>query len=178
MKNFLKKTGWTDVLVSIVFALIGIFMIIKTDSATQIISYVIGGIIIAIGVIRIIEYFISKGNCDFYNYDFVYGIIAIIIGIVTITCNNLIESMFRIMIGTWIIYSGLLRLSFSFKLHKAQLSVWGVSLLLSIVMLIGGLYMILNNGALILTIGIIMVTYSIMDLIESVIFIKHVNDLL
>ena len=178
MKDFLKKSGWTDILVSIVFAIIGIFMILNTDSATKIISYIIGGTFIIFGVIKIINYFALKGDFDFYNYDLIYGIIAILLGIVTIIYSGLLESMLRIMIGAWIIYSGLLRLSLSLKLHKANLHIWSFSLILSIIMIIGGLYMLLQNGALILTVGIIMVVYSVIDLIESAIFIKNVNEVL
>ena len=178
MKNFLKKSGWVDILVSIVFAIIGIFMIAKTDLALKIISYILGGMFIIIGVIKIIDYFLSKGKYDFYNYDLIYGIIAIIIGLVTICCSSILESMFRIMIGLWIIYSGLVRLSVSLKLHAAKINMWNVSLILAIIMIIGGIYVLFQNGALILTIGIIMLVYSIIDLIESAIFIKHVNELL
>ena len=178
MKNFLKKSGWSDILVSIVFAIIGIFMITKTDAALKIISYILGGMFIVIGIIKSIDYFASKGKYDFYNYDLIYGIIAIIIGLVTIFCSGLIESMLRIMISLWIIYSGLVRLSFSLKLRTAQINMWSVSLILSIIMIIGGIYMLFQNGALVLTVGIIMLVYSVIDLIESAIFIKNVNELL
>ena len=178
MKNFLKKSGWSDILVSIVFAIIGIFMIVKTDAALKIISYILGGMFIVIGIIKSIDYFASKGKYDFYNYDLIYGIIAIIIGLVTIFCSGLIESMLRIMISLWIIYSGLVRLSFSLKLRTAQINMWSVSLILSIIMIIGGIYMLFQNGALVLTVGIIMLVYSVIDLIESAIFIKNVNELL
>ena len=178
MKNFLKKSGWINILVSIAFAIIGIFMIIKTDLAIKIISYILGGIFIVMGIVKIIDYFLSKGKYDFYNYDLIYGIIAIIIGLITIFCSDLIESMFRIMIAFWIIYSGLIRLSLSLKLHAVQIDMWNVSLILSIIMIISGVYILFQNGALILTIGIIMLVYSIIDLIESVIFIKYVDELL
>ncbi len=178
MKSFLKKSGWTDMLVSLVFAIIGIFMITKTDLALKIISYILGGTFILIGIIKIIDYFLSKGKYDFYNYDMIYGMIAIIIGLVTIFCSGLIESMFRIIIALWIIYSGLVRLSLSLKLHTAEISIWNVSLILSIIMIIGGLYMLLQNGALITTIGILMLMYAIIELIESTIFIKYIDELL
>ncbi len=176
MKNFLKKSGWIDILLSVAFAIIGIFMIAKTDLAIKIISYIVGGMFIVIGIIKSVDYFISKGKYDFYNYDLIYGIIAIIIGLFTIFCSGLIESMFRIIIAFWIIYSGLVRLSLSLKLHVAQIRMWNVSLILSIIMIIGGIYILFQNGALILTIGIIMLTYSIIDLIESAIFMKYVNN--
>ncbi len=178
MKNFLKKSSWIDILVSIIFAIIGIFMIVKTDTAVKIISYVLGIMFIAIGVMKCVDYFLSKGKYDFYNYDLIYGIIAIVIGLITIFCGNLIESMFRIMISLWIIYSGLIRLSFSLKLRTAQISMWSLSLILSIIMIIGGLCMLFQSGAIVLSIGIIILVYSIMNLIESIIFIKNVDELL
>ncbi len=178
MKDFLKKSGWTDILVSLVFAVIAIFMITKSDAVVKIISYVLGGIFIVMGAVKIIDYFASKGKYDLYNYDLIYGIIAIIIGLVTIFCSSLIESMFRIVIAIWIIYSGLIRLSLSLKLHTAKINAWSVSLILSIIMIIGGIYMLFQSGALVLTIGIIMLVYSIIDLIESAIFIKYVDKLL
>ena len=178
MKIFLKKSGWADILVSIAFAIIGIFMITKTELAMKIISYILGGIFITIGIIRSTSYFLSKGKYDFYNYDLIYGIIAIIIGLVTICCSGLIESVFRIVIATWIIYSGIIRLSLSFKLNAIQVGMWNVSLILSIIMIISGIYILFQNGAIILTIGIIMLVYAIIDLIESAIFIKYVDELL
>ncbi len=178
MKDFLKKNGWTNILLAVVFAIIGIFMIMNPDSANRVISYILGGCLIAIGAIKIINYFVVKGNTDFYNNDLLYGIIAIIVGLITIFYSSLIESVFRIVIGIWIIYSGLLRLSLSLKLHSAKINIWSTSLVLSVMMIIGGIYMICSNGALISIIGIIMLMYSIIDLIESIIFVKYVDKVL
>ena len=178
MKDFLKKSGWTDILVSLVFAVIAIFMITKSDAVVKIISYVLGGIFIIMGAVKIIDYFASKGKYDLYNYDLIYGIIAIIIGLVTIFCSSLIESMFRIVIAIWIIYSGLVRLSLSTKLRAAQISMWNMSLVLSILMIIGGIFILFQSGSIVLSIGIIILVYSILDLVESIIFMKNVDELL
>ena len=178
MKEYLKKSGCIDVIVSIIFAIIGIFMIAKTDLAIKIISYILGGTFIVIGLIKIADYFLTKEKYDFFNYNLIYGIVAIIIGLITIFCSGLIESIFRIVIAAWIIYSGIMRLSLSLKLHTAEIDMWSISLILSIIMIIGGLYMLFQSGALILTIGVIMLVYSIIDLIESVISLKYVDKLL
>ena len=178
MKEYLKKSGCVDIIVSIIFAIIGIFMIAKTDLAIKIISYILGGTFIVIGLIKIADYFLTKEKYDFFNYNLIYGIVAIIIGLITIFCSGLIESIFRIVIAAWIIYSGIMRLSLSLKLHTAEIDMWSISLILSIIMIIGGLYMLFQSGALVLTIGVIMLVYSIIDLIESVISLKYVDKLL
>ena len=178
MNNFLKKSEWVNVLISAVFAIIGIFMITKTDLAMKIISYILGGMFISMGIVKSVNYFLSRGKYDFYNYNLIYGIIAIIVGLIIIFCSGLIESICRIVIAFWIIYSGVIRLSLSLKLYSIQVAMWNVSLILSIIMIISGIYILFQNGALIITIGIIMLVYSITDLIESVIFIKYVDELL
>lgn len=84
MENFLKKTGFTSIVTSLVFAIIGIILITNPESTMIIISYILGAIFIIAGGIKTINYFISKGNYDFYNYELIYGIIAIILGVITI----------------------------------------------------------------------------------------------
>ena len=68
-------------------------------------------------------------------------------------------------------------MNLSLELKKIQSSVWISGLVLSIIMLICGLYVIMNSGAVVVTIGIIMTISSIIDLIENIIFMKNVKEL-
>lgn len=175
MERFLKKTGWTSVITSIVFAIIGIILITNPDSIVKIVSYILGGIFIVIGIIKIIGYFSSKGSSDFYNYNLIYGTIAIVLGIITMIYSSAIGTMFRIMIGIWIIYSGLIRLGFALKLRKGQISSWIAVLVLAMCMLVFGMYIVFNTNAVMVTIGIVILAYAISDLIESLIFVRNID---
>ncbi|MCI9366506.1 MAG: hypothetical protein HFJ54_08455 [Clostridia bacterium] len=134
-----------------------------------------GVIFIFIGITKIARYFVSKGNNEFYNYDWIYGIIAIIIGIITIFYTGTIFTVLRIIIGVWIIYSSLVRVSFGMKLKKVEDRSWKVVIALAILMLIFGIYMVFNTNAVLLTIGAVIIAYAVMDLIESIIFVKDIN---
>lgn len=175
MEKFFKKTGWTNVITSIVFAFIGILLIAKADAAIKFISYLLGGIFIIMGSIKVVNYFSNKGNSDFYNNDLVYGLIAAILGLVIIFNSGAIEFIFRVVVGVWIVYSGVLRILLAMKLNKAGISVWNLSLVMAILMVIAGIFVIFTEGALIKTTGIIVLIYAIMDLIQSVIFMKNVQ---
>lgn len=175
MEKFLKKTGWTSVITSIVFAVIGIILITNPESTIKVISYILGGIFIAIGIVKIISYFNTKGSSDLYNYDLIYGLIAVVLGIITMIYSSTIATMFRIMIGIWIIYSSLIRLSFALKLRKAQVNSWTAVLVLALCMLVFGLYMVFNASAVMVTVGIVILAYAISDLIESFIFVRNVD---
>lgn len=175
MEKFLKKAGWESVVTSIIFVIIGAIMAMYPNTTLQIISKVFGIIFIIVGAIKIIEFCISKKEYDFYNYELIYGLIAIILGFVTMTYSNTIETIFRIMIGMWIVYSGFVRCSLAIKLNKVSVNSWVAVIIIALLMVICGLYIIFCPGTLIVTLGILICAYAIMELIESLIFIKNVD---
>lgn len=177
LKNILKKTGWISILESIIFATLGIIIILNPEGIIKIMSYILGVMFIAVGIGKIIDYFTTKGKLDFNNYSLMYGLMACILGIVIMVCSSTIGSIFRIAIGIWIIYSSFMRMSFSIRLKALNSKVWIYSLILAIIMFVGGLYITLNQGAVMVTIGILMIIYSIIDIIENIIFIRNVKEI-
>lgn len=73
-------------------------------------------------------------------------------------------------------YSALIRISLSVKLKTQNLNIWLSSLVLACIMLICGLYITLNSGAIIITIGIMMIVSSVIDIIEDIMFMKSVKN--
>jgi len=173
IKNLLRKTGWVSMIESIIFAIFAIILIINPASTLNIIADILGVVFIVFGISKIVNYFLSKGKLDFYNYDIIFGIMAAVIGIVTIACSESIANVFRIIIGIWIVYSALIRINFSIKLKTMNTDAWIYSLVLAIIMLLCGLYVALNSVAII---GAFMLVYAIIDIIENIIFMKNVKD--
>ena len=122
MENFIKKMGWTSILTSIVFAILGLIIYYNPNTTFQIITYIIGAAFIIMGIPRIVTYFKAKVDYEAYNYDLVSGIIAILLGIVVIVCSNFIQAFLRISIGGWILYSGAIRLGGAIRLKKLNVN--------------------------------------------------------
>lgn len=177
IEKIFKKSGWLSILESIVFALLGLILIWHPDTTVKVISYVLGIAFIALGAYKLFNYLSAKGKYDFYNYDFLYGIMAIIIGIVVIIYSTTIGSIFRIVIGIWIIYSSFMRIGLSMKLKAQGFNVWVYSLILALIMLALGLFITLNAGAIIQTIGVMMIISSVIDIIEDIIFMRNVKEI-
>lgn len=178
LEKILKKSGWTSLFTSLLFAIIGIVLMVNPEGTIKLVSSILGILFILIGVYKILTYFIAKGKYELYNYDIAYGVIAIIIGIVTIVYSRQIVSMFRIVIGIWILYSSVMRLTFSVKLKKLDSYAWIGGITIAILMLICGLFIIFNEGAILVTIGTAILIYSILDMIESGIFIRNVKKIM
>jgi len=175
LEKILKKSGWTDMILSIIFVLFGIMLIANPEAIVSFIAIILGLIFILIGVFRLSEYFSTdKTN----RYLLAIGIVAIIAGIVIMNCADIISSIFRIVIAICIIYSGIMNLQtiIIWKDYKSRL--WLISLILSILIIIAGIYILVNSGAILQTIGIIIVSYGVVNIIENFIFIKNVDDYL
>lgn len=178
MKKMLRKTSWIAMVEALIFAILGIIVIWKPQETIKIVSTILITLFIIVGIIKIISYFKAKGNNDFYNYDLIYGIMAIIIGIITLIYMNVIASVFRIMIGIWIIYTSLVRINMSIKMKRIDGNIWWYSLILAILMLICGIYTTVNSSVIIVTIGAIMIIYSVIEIIENIIFMKNIKEIL
>jgi len=177
LEKVLKKTGWISILTSIIFMILGGILIWKPNETMKFISYILGVIFILIGIVKTINYILAKGKYEMYNYDLVFGLMAIVLGIITIFCSDTIGAIFRIIIGIWIVYSALVRLSLSLKLKSLDVSAWIYSLILALIMLVCGIYVALNAGSVVMTVGIVIVIYSIIDIAEGIIFMRNVKDI-
>lgn len=175
LEKFLKKSGWTDVILSIIFIIFGIVLIANPEAIVSFIAIILGVIFILLGIFRLYEYFTSdKTN----RYLLAVGIVAIITGIVIMNCADIILSAFRILMAIWIIYSGIMNLQTTIVWKDYKSRLWLISIILSIAIIIAGVYILVNNGAILQTIGIIITVYGIINIIENFIFIKKVDDYL
>ena len=174
-KKFLKKSGWTDIIISLIFVLFGIMLISRPEAIVSIISILLGAIFIVIGVLKIVDYY-SNGKQD--NYLIAISVVMILIGIIIMFCADIILSAFRILIAIWIIYSGILNLQTTIVWKEYKSRLWLLTLLLSIATIGVGIYVLVNVGAIMQTIGIAILVYGIVNIIESFIFIKKVDNYL
>ncbi len=172
MEKFLKKSSWTDIIVSLLFVLFGIMLMARPETIMSMISILLGAICVVIGVLKGIDYFAS-GKSD--NYSLAIAIVAIITGIIIMFCADIILSVFRIIIAIWIIYSGIMNLQTTIVWKDYQSRLWLLTLLLAIAMIIAGVYILANNGAMLQIVGGIVATYGILDILESFIFIKKID---
>ena len=175
MEKFLKRSGWTDIVIALIFILFGIMLITKPETIVSMIAILLGGICIVIGLLRLIDFFYLKKQD---NYLLAIAIVMIVTGIIVMFCTDIILSVFRIIIAIWIIYSGIMNMQTAIVWKDFKSRLWLFTLILSIVMIIGGIYVLVNTGAIIQTIGVIILAYGIIDIIENVIFIKKIDNYL
>ena len=176
MKIEVKKTIWPSLISSAAVLLLGLLLFFKSSLTLMGISYVFGGLIIAIGVLAIIR-FISNNHSDISNQlNIVYGIICIISGIFFIEKPEIIGSIIPVVMGIGIIISSSLKIQQSFNLKSLNSSYFFWSFVTALLSLICGVVLLFNpfKGAVIITkvIGIFLVMYAILDICNTIVLKK------
>ena len=143
-------------------------MFTKPETIIFFISYVIGGLIIIIGVFNCIKNYLDiKKDNSISSKEMILGITLIVTGLVFIFLANVIETLVRFIIGGWILFSGINRLINSLQINKKDNRF--ISLLIISFLLIGaGMYTILKSNLAFKTIGIVIIIYSIIEIINYI----------
>lgn len=172
-----KSTGWMAILESVIIGILGAILIIDPEGILKVIFYVVGIFLMVKGVYHIVNYFAVHGKYDFYNNDLLYGIIALVFGVVCVILWEQLSGAIGIVVGAWMIYGALVRLNTAIKLHSAGVKEWFYVLLLSLVMLALGIYMIVSVGAVLAIVGWVMIAAAVVGIIDDAIFICNIDAL-
>ncbi len=171
-----KSTGWLAILESVIIGVLGGIMIWNPDGFLKVVFYVVGIFLMVKGVYKIVNYFAVHGRYDFYNNDLLYGIIALVFGVIIVVLWEQLTSAIGIVVGAWMIYGALVRLNTAIKLHASGVKEWFYVLLLALVMLALGIYVIISNfNIAVQVVGGVMIAAAVIGIIEDIMFMRHID---
>ncbi|MBR3055966.1 DUF308 domain-containing protein [Candidatus Saccharibacteria bacterium] len=171
----IKKSAWSAIIESLALIILGILFIALQDTMVQILAYIVGAFFIIKGGFQIINYFMEKGQNDFFNNGLLSGVVSVLIGIAALVIGEDIAHIFRIIIGIIIIYESLVRINTATKLSTAGIPAWKYIMLLALLMLVLGIFITFFEGAVVVLVGWMMIVTGIIGIIGDIMFIQHVN---
>lgn len=177
MKLTQSKNDSFSLLSAILFLILGIILISNPGGVIKFITYIIGGILLILGIAKLFFYYKNKNNEIITNNvnNLTLGILFMVIGIIIMFCSSAIEFIIRLIMGGWLLYNGIIKLMLSFKLKENNVSTWYVPLVASIIMIACGLYIVIKSNLIFSAVGIVLVIYSIIEIIQYVVIPKSKN---
>ncbi len=172
-EKFFKRSSWVDIAISVIFVLFGTLLIVKPDETVGAISIILGIVFIAMGVLKLVEYYTSDAKEDWL---LTIALITVILGVIILFASDAILSLFRVIVGIWIIATGIMDFQTTLVWKEVKSPYWTAAVLFSILMMFAGIVILINQNILITTMGIIIVAYSVLDIIDRIIFMKKIND--
>ena len=174
-EKIMKREKWVDIIISVILIIIGAILILRPVNTLNFIAIVLGAIVTIFGIYKIIKYFHDKEEFgeNIYNNNLVIGIMIIIFGLILFMYTSIIESLLRILIGLWIVYNSLIKLIEARIFKDINNKMWLFFIVSSIAAILVGLYIILHSGAIIQIVGALVIIYSILDIVETIIYNKN-----
>lgn len=169
MKKFLKSS----IITSAILIVLGVLLILQSETTIMMISYIIGGVLVAIGALALIRYVKNGESPALRNeLDIVYGIVTIIFGIIIVQNYQAIASIIPAVIGIAIIISSAGKLNYAFQLREDESRMWKTTMVISIISTICGVILLFNPFKAALgimkIIGVFIILYAVLDLVSTV----------
>lgn len=177
----IKRTFNISLVSSIIFVIIGLFLFIKPDTTISIISYIIGSILLLVGLINIYRYFSSDIRFNMFSFELAYGVLLAIAGLFLIIDTTIFAKIINVIVGIWIIVNSITKFQYGFVLKKSSNSDWPYTMLVSLLTFIWGVVLLINplESALTITqiIGVFIIVYAVLDIIDNFIIRKNIDDI-
>lgn len=163
----------SSLLSSILFFIIGAILFSSADKVISFISITFGIILAVSGIIEIIIYIIENKKEEIIpkKSRVLLSIFLIGLAIVFIFFSQVVEQFIRFIVGAWILFSGIMRFINAISMNKKSRKFLPL-LIVSILLMCIGVYTILIGDIILSTIGIIMMIYSVMEIIGYIFYTK------
>ena len=157
-----EKKEARSLLNPIIYLVLGLLLMFRSNEVVELLFYVLGIIIIIYGIKSFVLYYQNKDVVQYKNINLTIAIASVIIGVLLIVLSGVLEASIRYVLGFFFIFMGVSRIltSVSFNNYK------NFSTISNIVLIALGIYSIFFSNAVLVIIGVILVINAIILFIE------------
>ena len=159
------KESNKSIISSFIILLFGALIFAYPNTVVTTASMIFGGVLMFYGLILVIKnYYEERSNTNKSSTSFLIGIFLLVVGLLFIVLANVVSQILQYVLGAWILFTGIERLMIALSLGKNN-NAFITQIVISGLLLAAGLYTILRGHLEIQIIGIIMIVYSILQII-------------
>ena len=174
-----EKNFWVTIITSILFAVFGGYLLYQLNTTYLIIARCLNVITLLVALFGLFKYFTRKDKEKKIDINIIYGIMAFIVTLVLFFKPLIIENFVPLAIGIIMFVTLMLKLGYLKQVRKDQKKDFGVCLLIFILMIVLSILIVLNPMEDVLNInqsmGMIIIFYSILDIIMSYLFKNNID---
>lgn len=118
-----SKIMWMDIALSICLTLVGLIFLVYPDVSVTVIGVIFGLLITVLGGVLIFTY-LKRREIPLFRFNLIYGILGVILGILTIISPFTFTQVITIFIGIWILYMAIIKIDFAVRLKLLEERSW------------------------------------------------------
>ncbi len=173
----LKKLRWDMMASAAMCIALGAVLIFFPKAVNEMIAYVIAAAMFLVALIEFYNYFKKDIKSEFYRNDLVFGVVALVVGIILLAKRDVIIGLIPVVLGAFIIVSGVKKLQNALDLVRLKLSGWKSLLVLSAINIIFGVIMVVcaleTAKVITVLIGVGLVYSGATDLFSTILVSKN-----
>lgn len=162
-----NRIATTNLISSLFFLVLGIFMIKTDEGIVSIISKVVGALLIVVGIVKSIKYIYLKGKLGEYDIkELIFGIVIACVGVLFILFSSAFDYALSVIVGIWTLFAGINRLILALSIRNENKIGFRMYLSSSIVMILMGI--ILTSYLFNDFLGIFIIIYAISEIVDYI----------
>lgn len=176
--NF-KKSIMGSILLNVLFLIFGIIIYMNPYITANAVGIVIGIYFILFGILGIIEFFMRR-DIPIFTFKIFMGVLAIILGIFIMFNPFGIVKILTFALGLYLIFISIFKVLESFKLKKYGYDGWALMLVISIILLVFGIFITINPMSsmdIIQVTGIFIILSSILEICNLIMVYSKEKDI-
>ncbi|MBQ9928442.1 MAG: DUF308 domain-containing protein [Lachnospiraceae bacterium] len=175
MINYFKKMKTNDLISSLIFVVIGLVLLIWPGTSTQVVCMVLGGVLLAYGVIQIVMYLFAKEKTLYHQGMLILGIILSVIGAWILLKPEMIIAAVPVIMGIIIVMHGVHNIVQGLQLKGMDYEKWWIAFALGIVTVALGSILIYNPFSVVNTVVRVIGAFLIYDGISRIWIVSRVS---
>lgn len=160
------------ILTGVVLMIAGVFALANPGEAFYTIAFVMGSAMLIAGVGAMLLYLQMRKTKSIYSLTFSEGLVTFILGGLVLANQLTADAMVPVFFGTWVIISGVLRITTALELMRPGKNLYKLFLGQGIISILVGIYAFLNTvlgGLLIVTfVGLLFIVQGVNVLLTGV----------
>ena len=169
-----------SIVLNLLFLIFGITIYLNPRISLELAGTILGIYMIVFGLFAIYE-FIIRDNNPLFSLNIVWGILAIITGLLVIINPFEIIKILTFALGIYLVIASVRKIMDSLKLKKYGYDGWSLILVIAIILLIFGIFIMINPMAsmdLAEATGIFIILASILEICNSIMLYTKAKEIL
>ena len=175
-----EKTNKNIYIMAILYIVLGLILCIFPSLTANVICYILAGIAVVVGIINLVIYFKKDVVDTVYRYDFVNGVMFIVIGVILFIKASLVLTLIPMLMGILILGNGVVKMQHAIDLKRFDFSGWIYVLIISLLCLSVGFLLVLQPqfiiNAIIVILGVSFIFCGVTDLITFFMLSKQAKN--
>ena len=170
----IAKFGYS--LLSIILCALGILRIAIPQFPAETFSMLCGVVFIAFGCIRLVGFHAKDLYCLAFQYDFEFGILIIVLGVLTFLNPGSFTSMTCVLLGALVLADALFKIRTMLEAKRFGIEKWWLLLIIAVITsVLGGTLVFCFGERINLLLGITLIAEGILSLSTALTLIKIIR---